>query len=79
MTFQRRADVVINYRDREAGDRDHDRATEWVHEEELDMDEFGVTLRWDSATKVFLPWNAVLRIDYSPCHCFDCERAGRTT
>lgn len=74
----RRATVTIRQRDEVAEDGYY---REWVHAANLEQDEFGVTLNYESrnpqeATTVFVPWASVVRIDWEFCRCDQCRRMG---
>jgi hypothetical protein len=86
-----RATVTIRQRDRDSDDGywrewvHEDKPFSVLHEDELaiSFDDHGVWLCWDlikpgdRATRTFIPWASVVRIDYEPCDCFECAKEAR--
>lgn len=51
--------------------------TEWVHDEDFGAytpDELGVRLDWSGGARTFVPWHSVIRVDYAPCNCMECQQ-----
>lgn len=69
----RRASGILNRRELDP-DEEPDYLSEWVHEDGYSTDEDGVRLDWHDGIESYVPWTSVLRVDFSPCECFECQR-----
>jgi hypothetical protein len=67
-----RATIILQQADRDA---DSGYVEEWCHEQDLELGELGVTIRWDRSYRSFIPWASIIRVDFAPCSCADCKRA----
>lgn len=78
MNVRTRATVVIRQPDPDADPGTDGLYREWVHKAQLEQDEFGVTLHWDSENvHSFVPWSSVVRLDFEPCWCTECQRVAK--
>ena len=71
-----RVTVTLNRQGLEPGE-EPGYLSEWVHEDGYTFDEEGVRLDWHDGVESYVPWTSVLRVDWEPCDCFDCQREAR--
>lgn len=67
-----RATIVLQQADREA---DSGYVEDWCHEQNLELDELGVTISWGPRVpRSFFPWQAIIRVNFDECRCIECRR-----
>lgn len=66
---RRRTIIVLRERDDEG-----EYITEWEHEENVERDDFGISINWGNDYSWF-PYAAILRVDNEICKCYYCDRA----
>ena len=71
-----RVTVVLNRPELDTGE-EPGYLSEWVHEDGYSTGEDGCRLDWRDGCESYFPWTSVLRVDWSPCACFEC-RGGAT-